>query len=344
MTNHLESLEHQLRSGTPVRNIALPNLLRVLGIVSVTEPAVVVTRVQLMCNWLPSAQLRQLWNKMTPNHDYIWTSLDTEPGQATRTLELVTSDPDVFVVVNAPLSDEESRTIDPSRTIVMQMEPRMAERPELWREWANPDPTKFLAVVTHAKYWNPIEWHLGLSYAQLIDTHPEKTHDTQVSAIVSAKYYDEGHRKRIDFIKATEHMLQWHVYGNNAFVYRNYCGPLPYHQKDAGLLPFRYTFTAENHSIPNYVTEKLVDAILAECLCFYWGCPNVDALIDPQCYILLPLDDIPTSLAIVQRAIADDVYTARLPAIRAMKTRILTELQCMPFLERIIHNIQHQHD
>ena len=41
---------------------------------------------------------------------------------------------------------------------------------------------------------------------------------------------------------------------------------------------YKYVFSCENNSEKNYATEKIWEPILFECLCFYWGCPNLEEL------------------------------------------------------------------
>jgi hypothetical protein len=77
-----------------------------------------------------------------------------------------------------------------------------------------------------------------------------------------------------------------------------------------------------------------VDAILSECVCFYWGCPNVQDILDPETYIVLNIDDIEGSLQVIQEAIRNQEWERRIGAIRREKRRILTELQLFPRLER----------
>jgi GR25 family glycosyltransferase involved in LPS biosynthesis len=110
--------------------------------------------------------------------------------------------------------------------------------------------------------------------------------------------------------------------------------------KRDGLFPYRYTITVENNSEVNYVTEKLVDAILSECLPFYWGCPNLEDIVDPDSFIRLPLDDLETSARLIQEAITNDEYSRRLPAIKRSKEKLLNSLQLAPTISRIVRGHQ----
>jgi len=271
-------------------------------------------KVKLLCNW--TDKLDVLWSKMKPNNSRII---------------LTDNNPDYWVIINKPLITEQ---YEPEKTIIFQMEPYMYKHPEIWGEWASPDPDKFLKIFTHKTDYNNIEWHLDYCESSppiVKDT----TLDNRVSAILSDKYNDPGQIKRIDFIKFIERIVPIDVFGSNMFLYKSYKGELPYGNKNNGLMPYKYHFNAENNSIPNYFTEKIVDAILSECLCFYWGCPNIAEYIDPRAYIILDLDDISGSLKIIQNAIDNDEWSKRIDIIRAEKKKLMTEMNFFTRIEKI---------
>jgi hypothetical protein len=279
-------------------------------------------RIKVLANWISTKELHNLWKKMIPPDSPI---------------QLDEDNPDFWIIVNKPFSPKDVYV--PERTIVLQMEPLMEQDQAKWGEWANPSASKFLKVYTHKEDFNSVEWHISLTYEQILLHSPDKVRT--LSAIVSGKYVDPGHRKRIDFIKYLEQKqdptVSIDVYGSNTFNYINYMNTLPYHCKDDGLLQYKYHFTAENHSIPNYFTEKIVDCILSETLCFYWGCPNINEYIDPQAYIQLDLDDQQGSYDIVRNALKEDEWSKRIHVLRAEKKRILQELslfqritKCLP--------------
>jgi hypothetical protein len=154
---------------------------------------------------------------------------------------------------------------------------------------------------------------------------------------VSAKYFDPGHLRRIDFLRFLDRQdLDLDIYGAPENGFRRWRSRTPPHDKRRALLPYRYYFDAENNSQANFYTEKIVDCLLAETLCFYWGCPNLDSFFDPHAFIRLELDDFEADLAQIREAIAADEWSARLPYIRAEKRRILDEYQFFPTVARAI--------
>jgi GR25 family glycosyltransferase involved in LPS biosynthesis len=170
----------------------------------------------------------------------------------------------------------------------------------------------------------------------LATTSPTKSAD--LSAIVTGKRLSLGHHFRLDLIHHLESIGQAiDIFGlDNNESFRNYRGALPWLDKREGLAPYRYTIAIENNSEKNYVTEKLTDAILSECLPFYWGCPNLEEIIEPDSFIRLPSDDIAEATSIIREAMANDEYSRRLPAIKRSKERLLNSLQIAPTVSRLV--------
>lgn len=283
-------------------------------------------KVKLLCNWTDSKSLANDLKKMC-KRPYEWDNI-----------RLVWDDePDYWVIINRP---PEGEKYDPKRTVIFQMEPKMDQN-SAWGEWGSPDPSKFLRIFSHKTDYNNLEWHISKTHTELM-TEPiikNPDYDKVLSTVLSGKYNDVGHIKRIDFVKFLEGAtnLLVHVYGENRWKYKHYKGSLPYHCKDDGLLPYKYTMNMENNDIPNYVTEKLVDGILSECLTFYWGCPNVRAYIDERAYVQLT-GNPQTDFALIKKAMDEDWHSKHLPYIRAAKMKILNELQFFPRISKLFKN------
>ena len=191
-----------------------------------------------------------------------------------------------------------------------------------------------------------------------------KTRGAVLSTVQSSKYTDPGHKKRIDFLKCYERLLdaqqkQAHprklgaskpsapvlvlpavdIFGyDNVHGFQSYRGALPVWGKNDALVPYKYTFHAENQSLHNYYTEKIVDALMTETLCFYWGCPNLQDYIDPRAFVRLNLEDAKSyeeGAWQVAACIAKDEWLRRLPYIRQAKRKVQLQLQLLPTLDRI---------
>ena len=285
-------------------------------------------RLKLVCNWCDSPDIRNWWNKMSKG-DYKWNKI-----------QLVLEEPiDYFVVINKPF--DMNMYIDKSRTILFHMEPNMKQNKHIWGEWADPSPESLYYCGTHDKTFNNNEWNISKTYNQLSTETiiKNKDFDNTISSVLSEKYNDIGHITRIDFAKFLEqNNVQIDVFGSNHFNWKNYKGSLPYHQKDNAMLPYKYVFNVENQPIKNYYTEKIIDGILAECLVFYYGCPNISEYIDERSYVQLDMNDFSKSLQIIQDAMAGNLWEERLPYILKSKYNILNKSQFFPRIEEILTN------
>jgi hypothetical protein len=240
---------------------------------------------------------------------------------------------DYFVIINFPFPGER---FDPRRTVIFPMEP--AHGRVQWGSWRDPSPRKFLRVMSHDKEHNNLEWHLSKTYPALMEQPVEKS--LLLSSVTSDIVIFEGQRKRVEFLKTLgQSGIPCDLFGRaNRFQIPNYRGPLPCQQKEGGLMPYRYTFAAENCQEHNYFTEKLIDGILSECLCFYWGCLNVSDYIDSRAFIPIDLDRPAEAIEVIRNAMARNEWEKRIEVIRTEKRKILTQLQFFPRLHRLLHS------
>lgn len=264
-------------------------------------------KIRILCNWKNSKELYKSWYKM----------LGDSP------IQLVTSDPDYTVIINKP----PDRTIfNRRKTIVMGMEPDTFTS-ERWSWYGN---KKDFLYFLDENYMNNCEWWLSHNKKTLMTSTPYKTKDNIISSVVSSQYIYPGHILRIEFLKIAEKELDMDLFGwDNAHCFNSYRGSLP-DGKEKGLEPYKYTFASENYSRDNYCTEKLFDAILSECLCFYWGCPNIERFLDKRCCICLDLTKPRESIEIIKKAIQENEWEKRLSIIKSMKYRILNNISFFP--------------
>lgn len=279
-------------------------------------------RVLLTCSWCSNKELCDLWNKFSKGN-YTWNNI-----------QIVWNEPcDYYCVINSPWHNV---NVIPEKTIVFFMEP-------YWNTcWLNIPKNRFKFYGEHERHYNNNEWHLSKNYFELKKQVVTKNNNVEhiLSTILSDKYYEPGHIKRINFVKFLETKdIKIDVFGNgNKSNWNNHKGTLPYHCKDNGLFPYKYTFNAENNSINNYYTEKIIDAILSECLIFYNGCPNIKEFLDERVFVWLDLEDFEKDYQIIKKAIEGDLWSQRIEFIRKEKNRILDELQFFPRLEKIIYS------
>ena len=296
-------------------------------------------RLQLLCHWqwAHTTAGYDEWDKFTMGDGrYKGLRLLTPADSATR---------DYTLVLNMP--PPQSPAFDPLRTLVFELEPRGGR--QTWGEWARPSPAKFMHVHSPDVYATPATWQLEWSLADFEQRAVVKDDAVAgvVSCVVSAKYADPGHVKRIDFLKYAQaraaatasDAVVFHIY-----TQRNAHGfaevrpdPIGPNEKSRGFMPYQYYFMCENYAEHNYVTEKLWEPLLAEMLVFYWGAPNVADIVDPRAYIVLDMDNFDAAFDTIRDAIARNEWAARLPFIRAAKAKLLAEQSFFAVLHRVLH-------
>lgn len=285
-------------------------------------------RIKMLCNWASSEQLCKEWSNMCDSQNK-W-----------QNIEMVASDDniDYYVIINKPLNNTDY--YDAKKTLVFQMEPWVYDSSKAWGvktwgDWAVPDETKFMYVGSHKNYLNTVQWQINLP-----STIPNSnTKKNKIVSFLSEKNFDEGHIKRIKFIKFLEkkNVNLINVYGRkNYHELKCYVGQLKRDQKESQLPNYKYCLSVENNSEENYATEKIWEGILCECLCFYWGCPNLENYIDSKAFVRLDLTDLAGSLKIIKTAIEEDWWSQRIDIIKREKNRIITELGFFPRLKTII--------
>jgi hypothetical protein len=299
-------------------------------------------RVKMLCNWCSSQNLCCEFSSMYLD----WKNYENS------VYEIVSDDEniDYYVIINMPTYDS-SCFYDPKKTIVFQMEPWVYDTTKnwgvkTWGEWAIPDANKFMRVFRHTESLNNVQWQVSPP-----DEITGGDKINKVLCILSHKLYDDGHNKRVNFLKYVESESEsesqvtstltlkdiMHVYGRkNYHELKSYIGET---DNKMELAKYKYCFSCENNSEKNYATEKIWEPILFECLCFYWGCPNLEEHIDSRAFVRLPLDDFEESLSIITKAVEEDWWSQRIDIIKKEKQKIVNELGFFPRLNKIISDI-----
>lgn len=101
-------------------------------------------------------------------------------------------------------------------------------------------------------------------------------------------------------------------------------GKQPIGSKQIALNEYKYHVAVENYIHPHHWSDKISDSILAQCLTFYAGDPTLSEILPEGSFIPIPIDDPPTALDIIRRAIQNGEYEKRLPLIREAQKLIAT--------------------
>lgn len=174
-----------------------------------------------------------------------------------------------------------------------------------------------------------MDWD-GLGYA------PIKTNQ-RVSVIASTKDMAavQGHAIRNKFVDALSVSdLPIDVFGR---------GRREIADKVEGLFHYPYTIALENTMLDDYWTEKLADALLAECFVFYAGCPNIKKYFDvlsndnnKGSLVMLDINDAAGAIAIIKKTMADKAWEKQQVAIKSNKQKLMMEQNIYPVILNIL--------
>lgn len=258
-----------------------------------------------------------LWNNLTINYD---------------------KNPDYYIILNNPGNNY----YKPEKSIVIHNEPISTRK--TWEKWENS--YNFFHLY---KKRNISRWGISWSYNDLITRPIFKLNEysNYLSTITSDLNFLPGHHLRLNMIRYIENNnndFNFHIYGRKTKIdsildtFKNYKGELKF-RKNYGLFRYHYHFMGENSQENNYFTEKLIDPILTETLCFYWGCPNVKSYLDERAYIEVDIRRPRLTLDIIRKAIKNNEREKRLKYIKQVKKKFLTEMSIIPMINKIINKL-----
>ncbi len=292
-------------------------------------------RIRVVYNYDTGKKMCELWNRMTDGNFTF-----TKEGKTFKIFgeELSFENADFIIVVNGGTYPN---PIFFHKTIFFKMEPVFVDyRWKLVGEWPLFDiyGTHGIEKLFLSKSSNALEWHLNKTRDQLLNQKEIiKTKENIISSIISGKKMSPGHLMRIKFALLAQNFFKWDAYGNcesEKLPWNNFLGSPEF--KDEALFPYKYSFACENNFLEDYVTEKLIDCILAETLCFYDGAPNVENIIESKSFIKLDLSKPDIAIEIIKKTIKENEYEKRLPFIKAEKKRIIEKISLIPRLWKSI--------
>ena len=110
----------------------------------------------------------------------------------------------------------------------------------------------------------------------------------------------------------------------------------PISNKAEAMDDFRYHIAIENHIEADHWTEKISDCFLAYCLPFYYGPPNISDYFPEEAIIPIDIFDIDYTEKTIRRAIAQQAYEKRLPAIIKAREQVLTDYNIMNVFAKLV--------
>ncbi len=178
-----------------------------------------------------------------------------------------------------------------------------------------------------------LKWFYGTDGVDAADRSQlraeQPTKSRNVSVVCSSKRQGHTlHRRRHDFVQELSRQLpdlDWFGHGVR-----------PMQDKAEALRPYRYHVAIENHVGQHHWTEKLADAFLGHTLPLYFGCPNLSDYFPEDSFLRIDIQDAAAAADLISRAVADDLYSQRLPAIREARRRVLEEFDLFSVISRIV--------
>lgn len=170
----------------------------------------------------------------------------------------------------------------------------------------------------------------GASYDELSTLLPGKK-ILDLSTVCSSKRQSHTlHNDRYIFTQKLKQALpDMDIFGHGIRFVKN---------KADAIDPYRYHLAIENHVCDHHWTEKLADCYLGYSLPFYYGCPNVGQYFPPDSLIKIDIYDLEASVERIRKAIAEDEYHKRLPAIMEARRLFLEKYCTFALLSRLIED------
>lgn len=250
--------------------------------------------------------------------------------------------PDYYVIENHPFYQNKRHFYDPKRTIYVHCEPKISR--DTWNKWK--DHETFL--YDHKRNWNiPHVINEKTNIIDIIEKKIMKNEENKrkLSYVTSDLDMLPGHKLRVNIMPYIDNLNKYDIkpdiYGREKVGYftkfklKNYLGEIE--NREDSLLNYYYNMMAENCQEVDYFTEKILDPILCETLCFYWGCPNVKSYLHPKSYINLDFSRPKLAIQTIVNSINNDEYTKRLKYIKESKRKIIYELNPIDIIDKVIN-------
>ena len=160
-----------------------------------------------------------------------------------------------------------------------------------------------------------LKWCAGISYEEAFRM-PDYPKSKVIATVCSAKQQTHTlHSKRYELTRyLAERMpeLDWYGWGVKKLD-----------KKFEAQNDYRYSIAVENYVAPYHWTDKIADPLLSLCLTFYVGDPRLEEVFPAESFIRIPLDNHEEAYRIIRKAIDDNEYEKRLPAIREARRRLV---------------------
>lgn len=251
---------------------------------------------------------------------------------------------DFWVVYDDLLKPEKTRCA-PENTLLITAEPPTIRR------YSRRFTDQFARVLTcHADIKHPhlllsqqaLPWMVGCrsvpgtgtwershskDYDELI-SQPPVPKTKKLSVISSSKAFTPGHQQRVAFVRELQN-----YFGDAVDVFGR--GFREIEDKWDAIAPYQYHIVLENSAYPDYWTEKLTDAFLADAYPFYYGCPNLEKYFDAGTHTPIDIYNFEAARQIIVSVMEQDRFTATVEARRQAKHTVMDTYQLFPLISHL---------
>lgn len=174
-------------------------------------------------------------------------------------------------------------------------------------------------------------WSVGGGQYRPVETPPPPKRNL-VGVVCSSTAKTPGQRRRLRFLAALKEAMPEQImhFGR---------GFRPVEDKLEAILPYRFQLVLENSQSPHYWTEKLADAYLGWAHPLYVGCPNVGDYFPRESFTPLNMDDLPGSVALIRRLLAEPEPDVARAALVEARRRMLEDygvgVRCARLVEQL---------
>ncbi len=231
----------------------------------------------------------------------------------------------------------------PENTLLITQEPSAIKiyGPDFLAQYGHvlsAQPSDAVQHKNHILQVSPIRWFYGRPLAEHDHNYVTLDHlsamaipnkNRNISTVCSDKQMSTTLKARYNFTAKADETLgeEFDWFGR---------GIRPINDKSEAMNDYRYHLAVENHIFPHYWTEKIADSFLAYCLPFYFGPDNISEYFPEESYIPVDIFAPDKSIDIMRKAVADQAYEARLPAIKKARQLVLKDYNLMNMAARIV--------
>jgi len=259
-----------------------------------------------------------------------------------------TTECDWWVVYDG-LINPQTAVCDPSHTILITGEPASI------KTYSKEFLSQFHTVITSQRNLShsnivhkqqALPWMVGMTYLgnkswskdftknydELKSISLPLTKTKELSVIISNKAFTQGHRERLEFI----HKLKEH-FGNRIDIFGRGMQEVP--DKWNAIAPYKYHIVLENSSYPDYWTEKLSDAFLADSYPIYYGCPNIHDYFDKNSLTTIDIHKPDEAITLIEKVLSENYFETHHAEIAQARDLVLDQYQLFPMICHTIHDM-----